>query len=612
MSTSSVSVRQLLSASVAILTLSLTACLGGKSEEPALGWQGWSATQQDEWYAGTQGSRLMPLAWLRALEQADAAKPFTDPDHLSRFRLLLRPGGALPVGFAIDDNDDTDLSVSKLRWFDGQGSKEQWVGLNCSACHTGEIRYQGETLRVDGGPALFDYQIFVEAVDAALKATAASGKAGDAAGQAKWRRFAARALACTDDRHEGCTQLPDKSWTRDTAVNRGRLLDALGRLIAWEDRVEDLNKTPLRYGYGRVDAFGHIFNKVSLFTGAANPTPNPADAPVSYPFLWDIYRHDKLQWNGIVESARVKLGGGYLDVGALGRNSGEVIGVFGDVVVRKDAGLGGYKSSIWADNLDNLEHQLRSLKAPAWPATLFGKVGDTSAGQKVFAAHCASCHQPQPGTQPYKVHMEPQTRGNANNTDPWMACNAITFQSSPGNLAGTRIDYFSGTARYTQEPAPIAKMLATTVKGAMAAKKGQIVQQAGKIFLGLDQSPRVVTQEAPDLRPLILNACYDAKSPLMAYKARPLDGIWATGPYLHNGSVPTLRALLLPAAQRPTSFLVGTREYDPANVGYSTSATAPGNSFRYDTSLPGNSNRGHEYGVKPEDVPALLDYLKTL
>jgi hypothetical protein len=102
---------------------------------------------------------------------------------------------------------------------------------------------------------------------------------------------------------------------------------------------------------------------------------------------------------------------------------------------------------------------------------------------------------------------------------------------------------------------------------------------------------------------------------LLAYKARPLEGIWATAPYLHNGSVPSLYDLLLPPAQRPATFFVGTRNFDPKKVGYDTAPGTPGNSFRYDTSLPGNSNKGHVYGVgslSTTQRAELLEYLKSI
>jgi len=153
------------------------------------------------------------------------------------------------------------------------------------------------------------------------------------------------------------------------------------------------------------------------------------------------------------------------------------------------------------------------------------------------------------------------------------------------------------------------------VKGALVGKKGQIITQTARVFFGAGGEPRVVIEEVPDVRAAVLKACFDSKSPYMAYKARPLDGIWATPPSLHHGSVPNLEQLLLPSAQRVSRFKVGTRNYDPVRVGYSTSDGAPGNTFTFDTALPGNSNAGHDYGVGKISDPerqALLHYLKSL
>ena len=93
----------------------------------------------------------------------------------------------------------------------------------------------------------------------------------------------------------------------------------------------------------------------------------------------------------------------------------------------------------------------------------------------------------------------------------------------------------------------------------------------------------------------------------------PLDGCWLRAPYLHNGSVPTLRDLLQPAAARPVRFYRGSDVYDPVNMGFQSTAPGAGESL-YDTTLPGNSNAGHEYGT---ELPAgqkaeLLEFLKTL
>ena len=105
------------------------------------------------------------------------------------------------------------------------------------------------------------------------------------------------------------------------------------------------------------------------------------------------------------------------------------------------------------------------------------------------------------------------------------------------------------------------------------------------------------------------------------YANSPLDGLWLRAPYLHNGSVPTLRDLLEPSAKRPKTFYRGYDVYDQKKVGFVTDvATEKGRQyFLYDTDetkQPGNSNKGHEgkgYGTEltPAEKDALVEYLKT-
>ena len=280
------------------LALTAAACRStADASEPRV--QGWTAAERSAWYQGTQGSRLMPAAWVRALERADSQDLFFTDASLTRFRFLPLPNSAagLPVGFALDDRDARTLSFTNLTFYQGQPANERWVGLNCSACHTARMSWQGQEMTIDGGPSLVDFQGFIEGVDAAMAETNRD--------TAKWDRFAARVL-------QG----------RDNADNRRMLQTAFRSLLAWYQENARLNATPLRYGYGRLDAFGHIFNKVAQLAvngTAVRATSNPADAPVSYPFLWNIYRQSRLQWNGIVATNRISLGGDrYFDAGALG------------------------------------------------------------------------------------------------------------------------------------------------------------------------------------------------------------------------------------------------------------------------------------------------------
>ena len=108
---------------------------------------------------------------------------------------------------------------------------------------------------------------------------------------------------------------------------------------------------------------------------------------------------------------------------------------------------------------------------------------------------------------------------------------------------------------------------------------------------------------------------FDAYRKTNGYANVPLDGIWARGPYLHHGAVPTLWDLLQPPTSRPAVFHRGYNVLDPRQVGFvSSGAEAERVGFRYDTSVPGNGNGGHLYGttLPEEEKWSLIEYLKTL
>jgi hypothetical protein len=99
------------------------------------------------------------------------------------------------------------------------------------------------------------------------------------------------------------------------------------------------------------------------------------------------------------------------------------------------------------------------------------------------------------------------------------------------------------------------------------------------------------------------------------YLSPPMDGLWLRGPYLHNGSVPTLADLLEPVEKRPTLFWRGYDLLDAGRVGFvSVGPEAEASGSRHDVTEPGNGNAGHTYGstLSAEEKRALLEYLKTL
>jgi hypothetical protein len=106
--------------------------------------------------------------------------------------------------------------------------------------------------------------------------------------------------------------------------------------------------------------------------------------------------------------------------------------------------------------------------------------------------------------------------------------------------------------------------------------------------------------------------------------------VWATGPFLHNGSVPTLRHLLGPVGERPDVFVLGNPVFDPVNVGIVV--TRPHRTdgdydedgyFIFRADRRGNSHLGHEFtdtkrpgrigpALKAGEIDALIEFLKTI
>ena len=575
--------------------------------------QGWSAQQKSQWYTLSQGSRLMPWAWMQVLEQADSESLFLDPAHVEKFRFLAAPWprkSLLPLGFTLDRQSDLTYSeITKLRWkAKGQSSTEPWVGMNCAACHTTDISYQAKRFRIEGAPTLSDFQGFMASLNRSLAATRDD--------DTKWNRFASKVLAGADD-----------------ATNRRLLKTEFSKLAKWEKQVERANHTDLAYGFARLDAFGHIFNKVLLRTADANQPTNPADAPVSYPFLWNIHQHDRVQWNAVTENTKI----GPFEFGALSRNVGEVIGVFGDLTLQPPGNtIDGYASSARLGNLMTLERQLASLKPPAWPAA-FPKIDAAkwAAGKVLFEKGpnaCSSCHQVIESNDLTKPFTAQMTSLKSVGTDPWMACNAFTYRARSGKLEFTPQGLFVGAGQPYGETEPMARLMQTAVLGSIWYRRKELDDELRNAQIDSNTLSMIITKKfagvpAAAAAPASadkqerLQRCLSAEHPLLAYKGRPLNGIWATAPYLHNGSVPTLFDLLLSPDARPASFGLGTREFDPQKVGFVTDKGRPDNSFVFNSRdvnekiIDGNSNHGHDYGnalLSDDDRWALVEYMKAV
>ena len=631
--------------------------------------QGWNDESRAFWYEATQGSRLLPLEWMEALEQPGSTALFMDPEHIESHNFIPRRvdvpdrenPAQLTLGMALNNQSDLNFSRTQLRWKPNQTDKEYWAGFTCSACHTTHITYKGEEIRVDGGGALMNFQSFMYALNSSLEETYIE--------RAKWGRFASRIL-------------PDAQSKADYG---DKLRTEFKKVLDWQKREALSNFTFVKYGYGRIDAFGHIYNKVALLLNDDMQEFNQPDAPVSIPFIWSAPQYNKVQYNGA--APRVYFWG--VDVGALARNMGEFIGVFGDVIVDKQIGEDGFTSSVDLKNLYSLEKSTEHMRSPKWPVSVFGPHDEeghkkeaklVERGQELYQENCLLCHDVVDRTDtkrdivvqenylasstdiaegrlkdlPKELHGQ---RIGKLSTDPWMACNAYSATLRTGLWSSDRevasgVDFKSierGDPVALGEKIEASKLLSLTVAGIMAANQDNVTELIGTNFLNAPSIPRGIGRiddEAPVvelgsewqnfdrkvdkikrleacLRVCLIFSEHDMENNSLGYTSRPLNGIWATAPYLHNGSVPTLYDLLLPADQRPNWFWTGSYEYDPVKVGFITNKTED-NRFLFEArnstggalnSVDGNTNRGHDYDnekFSDEDRMALIAYLKTL
>lgn len=510
--------------------------------------QGWSDQMRQAFWFTTQGSQIVPYSYFLALEQATSTQPFASAANFERYRYLpvaatsVNPDG-LPIGFMKHVDPDTGVG---------------WLGVNCAACHTSQINYQGTGFLIDGAGTMGDFNQLLSDLVGALNATLQDS--------AKFGRFATTILG------------PNYSQAQAQAL----MTDLTSKALALAERVAR-NAAPSPPGFGRLDAFGIIFNEAMNTALGTTANLKPPNAPVSYPFLWTTGQLDLVQWNGFGVNAGA--------IGPLTRNIGEVIGVFGHLRITPDS-FTGYPSTVEVGNLGLIESWVNTLLSPQWPGTYLPPIDVVKAanGQLLYNQYCASCHTVIDRTnvnQSIAVTMTPVTQVQ---TDPTMAVNAATRTGLTGILQGYKEfiylgDIFGATAS-------AAAILTNGVLGVLIAHPFEGIEAAIEEYMSIQDAKK-----------------FDPES----YKARPLNGIWATAPYLHNGSVPTLAQLLIPPAQRVKQFYVGSREFDPANVGFVTSQT-PG-AYLFDTTVAGNSNAGHDYATGVLSAPQrldLLEYLKTL
>ena len=525
--------------------------------------QAWSDDDREWYYHFSQGSAVLSYDIFLNLEVAGGQELFRSDANSVRYGLIpeasnwMNPDG-LPIGIS-----KTNVATTIGEWPAGE-----YAGVTCAACHVGELNYKGKHVRLDGGHSSFDPQAYFQAANAAVQATLT--------GPAKFNRLASRLGAASP---EAKAKLRERLERQAAAIYQ---------------YATQSSATVSPWGPGRIDALTMIQNRVTANTTGLLANTSTPIAPVKPPFLWNAPQGLWTQWAAIIQDP-------------LARNFGETMGVYMPINLKaKSPADGLFESNAAIPELQRVEHQLERLAPPSWPEDVFGKIDRDKAkkGKALFMVLCSGCHNAWPYTwsEPNKygkrfvlVGLVPQSYVGTDRTQ----AEAVRPFAVTGQLSNYLPPEFRG-----KDAVPLLlfsrSLQREITKRALAKLKltpEQLVDLNG--YRELPEPP------APD----------------GVYKAAPRDGVWATPPFLHNGSVPNLYEMLVPAAERSKKFCIG-REFDPIKVGFDT--TCGPNTFVFDTSLLGNSNAGHSFqdGSRGDGVIgplltddqrwALVEYLKSI
>ncbi|TBR42184.1 hypothetical protein CBF23_007825 [Marinomonas agarivorans] len=630
----------------------------------------------------SQGTRTIPLPydWFVNIEQPSSSiflmpfvskKKFIDNDYLLRLGFIrsaqdpvTNPDG-LPIGFARTFSQNMT----------GINGQTETIGFTCSACHTSHFVYNdgltgGVEYIVEGGPATTDLGLLNSSLTAAIGQLLISAEVPFLGG--RFDRFARNVL--------GAEYGPSSK----AQLSKDLLTFAKSQLGGIGDTVQ------VTEGFTRLDALNRIGNAV-FSENIDRPQNNaPIDAPVNYPHIWTTSWFDWVQYDASV-------------MGPLIRNVGEALGVKAFMDVRSPPEDNRFSTSIPIGNLVWMESFLAGpqptpktgfggLLAPKWTITPI-KNDLAKKGEVLYTKHCEGCHLP-PITSDRiwdKKYISPivwYEGGQKLETDDVLKLKVIPISqigTDPGQAAVmiNRTMDTSGDGNGPMVDQTIGMQIDSNIcardfNSATEKQLASIDSTHGRSSDSYQQIPlkeRWVSDGAnisfgyalaatvehainawfndnglsdPALQQRIKEGRPNCIQAGMGYKARPLNGVWATPPFLHNGSVATLRDLLCPVdGKRPTYIQLGGLTYDTKNMGilqpdgYQATArkyVKRGKSydnqgfFILNTEIKGNLNSGHHFSkdydqnkhyseqkkgvigpeLEPEQCDALLEYLKIL
>lgn len=606
---------------------------------------GWPKENSEWFHHASQGTATIPIPyeWFIALE-APKQNPwfiFLGANDSFTEEYILRLGFIKQEASDINP-DSLPIGIAKTKsiYFAGIDRKATAAGLTCAGCHTGQLIFGGKRFVVDGGPAMIDSGLFTRSLGAALGQTALASKFTIFNG--RFDRFAKNVLSSSDN-----------------ILSRIQLKEELSKTIAvLASRRDVINVTE---GFTRLDALNRIGNQVFAKDMDRAANYSPIDAPVNFPHIWTTSWFDWVQYDGSIMQPLTRNSGEALGVKAYVDTTGPVRQRFASSVdvynlVKIEQWLGGTHPK-------NNNNQFNGLLAPKWPAD-FPPIDDELAGKgkELYEDKCQGCHLPPVDSEQFwnprywKKIQYVDEKNIVETQETYLQLNIIPLKSigtdpaQAGVLANRTVDttgldlntevctWISVENLDTNEVALTYVPFNDSATSNFGLALGAFVARTNQQWFDQNYVPDARRATYEGLRPNCLQID-------KGYKARPLNGVWATAPFLHNGSIATIYDLLSPLADRPTLVQLGNQEFDAKHLGIVQNEAAksllkvqeeysyelmPDYSdglFILDTRQPGNHNTGHIFDDRSADKPnkgrigrrleesekmALIEYLKTL
>jgi hypothetical protein len=327
-----------------------------------------------------------------------------------------------------------------------------------------------------------------------------------------------------------------------------------------------------------------------------------SNAPVRFPQIWDASWFTWVQYNSSIADPMV-------------RNIGEALGVRAVAKLYGPTALD-FENSINVEGLRTVENLLagpapyKGLSSPKWPSVFPAiDAAKVARGAALYKQHCVGCHLPPVDELLADLNSAEPHHWWKNSLGRWY----LKVTDVPIEEVGTDPHEARDFIDRTADTGALNKGKVSAGDGLDLVTKAIGVKYYDKMGFSPEKRNEwngFHAESDPAVRAI-------AK-----YKARPLNGIWAVAPYLHNGSIPNLYLLLSPKTDRPDEFWLGSKQFDPIKVGYDTAELKGG--YRYETKNTGNSNAGHEFkdgprgngvigpSLSPDDRWALIEYLKSL